>query len=628
MPRWVSGQYSIAAGEIADEVTFRRDLGLYYRAVRRCRNALPILSGGVEKRPGLRRLFELAADARLIPFVFDENERMLLAFLPDGSWEVRDENGVLRSTGSGGPWTGLSDLHWAINGDVMILCAAGMRTQRMRRTSLYGWTREDFSFDEVETLNGRRRASPHAFFESRTVALKPNGTTGNITITATGNLFTADWVGTRLRLKGREVEITGYTSQTLVNAVVHETLVDTNQTFDWTREAIGDLAGWPATVVWHAGRLWFGGLPALPYRVCASAAGDFFNFNEDEEGDSAAFSVDVTGESVQRVVRMIGMQDLYVVTLDRTYVVTRNQDGAFTPQSAVALRVMDVGSRADMPAATHDGAVTIVGSNGRSVLQAQVDESGQPVRTDLALLGRHLLSSPVDMAEIVIPDRAERLLGVVEADGRLVVFLSYRAEGMLFSGQWETSGSFERILRWGETTLFVVRRGANRVVEILDPAARYDSSVFNAAKDASSVNLSWLNGKAVEARLGESAVWSGAAQTVTYPQTPWEEIGLPYRMIIESLPVDGVAFQAPLTHTVKRIHTLLARLSGAVGVIVDGRPRRLIRSPGLGHPPPDDPTSGLFRFAVFGAGREQTVTMEFTDPARTRILGFVLEAEV
>lgn len=82
------------------------------------------------------------------------------------------------------------------------------------------WSLDDFAFDDAA---GGEKAQPYWSFVDN-LTMRPSARTGSITVTASGPFFTPAYVGQRIRYGQREIEITGYTSPTVVSGNVISTL--------------------------------------------------------------------------------------------------------------------------------------------------------------------------------------------------------------------------------------------------------------------------------------------------------------------------------------------------------------------------------------------------------------------
>jgi hypothetical protein len=87
------------------------------------------------------------------------------------------------------------------------------------------YTLTDFAFDAAP---GSELAQPYWAFTTG-ITLTPSAVTGSVTVTASAALFSAAWVGMRIRYLNREILITAFTSATQVTGTVQSQLPPTFQ---------------------------------------------------------------------------------------------------------------------------------------------------------------------------------------------------------------------------------------------------------------------------------------------------------------------------------------------------------------------------------------------------------------
>lgn len=132
----------------------------------------------------------------------------------DTSLDIIDQNANVVQTFASVPWSDASGV-WVesfrertvIGGETFLY----VLTYTAGTWALAPWT--------FQTIAGGEIAQPYwAYRTDRTI--QPSAVTGNITVTASGSLWTAAYVGQRIRYGGREITITGYVSPTVLNGTV------------------------------------------------------------------------------------------------------------------------------------------------------------------------------------------------------------------------------------------------------------------------------------------------------------------------------------------------------------------------------------------------------------------------
>lgn len=200
----------------------QHNLKAYDEGAKQVRNCVRRASGGLRRRAGFDDLSS-ARSGRLQEFEFSDDQRYVLNF-GNATLDVYDLNGTLLCEIGAAPWTDSTadELTFTQNGDVMVITNC-TPTKLLRRTGATTFVLEDFAFDI--SPDGNRSYQPFFKFALPEVTITPSAATGSITLTASVAHWTAAYVGKRIRIYDAEVEITAYTSPTVVTGTVKGTLV-------------------------------------------------------------------------------------------------------------------------------------------------------------------------------------------------------------------------------------------------------------------------------------------------------------------------------------------------------------------------------------------------------------------
>ncbi|EMW0828981.1 hypothetical protein AAEK53_001737 [Klebsiella aerogenes] len=190
---WI--QPSFSGGEIAPSLYGRIDMAKYQVALRKCDNFIVRQYGGVENRPGTQ--FIAAAKypdrkCRLIPFQFSTVQTYALEFGHNYMRVIKD-GGLVLTTGNviyelATPYadSDVFGLKFTQSADVMTIVHPSYPPKELRR-----YAHDNWQIVDVETKNGP--------FEDinvdESVTVYASGTTGTITLTASGTIFGSEQVG-------------------------------------------------------------------------------------------------------------------------------------------------------------------------------------------------------------------------------------------------------------------------------------------------------------------------------------------------------------------------------------------------------------------------------------------------
>lgn len=492
-----------------------------------------------------------ASAGRLIAFAFNTEQTYLLA-LTDRNLAVHA--GDVRIADLPTPWTGaqVNQVVWAQSADTLLLTHPDTPPVTVTRTlvgsgasAVEDWRvgpwrfLEEDSKDEDDDPIGTALRQPYRKFADPEITLRPSGTDrdANITLTASEAVFDNGHVGQRLRLGGRQVEVTRIQSPTVASATVKQTLLSRDATKDWEEPAFSARRGWPATVAFHQDRLVIGGSRDLPNRIWLSKSGDLFNFDLGGGLDDDGIEFAILSDQVNAVRAVFSGRHLQVLTSGAEWMVTGDP---LTPGNIQLNRQTRIGSPVDrhVPPRDVDGATLFAARNGRELREFLFADVEQAYRAnDLALLARHLIDTPVDQDY----DPLGRLLHIVMADGALATVTVYRAEKVTGWSRQETEGKFLAVAVVDKTVFTLVDRAGGRFIERFDASLSTDSALTgsDAAGKRAWSGLDHLEGSRVAA-VADDAVHrpvAVAGGTITLARAATAiEAGLPFTSRVRALP--------------------------------------------------------------------------------------------
>ena len=541
---------SFAAGELDPALLGRLDLKAQEDGASRLRNVIVQATGGVTRRPGMTHLLALPAGVvRLIPFERPTGSALLaLAPFRIDVIDLTDESiGPTVAT----PWTAaqLEQLAWVRRGDMLLLAHPEVAPQRLARVAATSWTLSAWEFDDLDSPGMlSSSAQPYARFAAAEVALQaehagtpesapiPSGST--VILRASAALFTADHHGVRFRLRGREVEITNVTSSSQAVALVRQELIDGRTTRDWDEQAFSPARGYPRSLSYHQDRLVIGGSRDLPDRVWLSATGRPFNFALGTGLDDEAITFRLAAARPHVIRSLVTARRLQILTDAGEWVVS---GFPLTPRSVQVEQHTGIGcyGRRHLPPVEVDGATLFVSGSGRELREFLFADSEQAYQAaDIALLARHLMVDPVDLAF----DRARRLLLIARGDGAVATVTLDRLSNVVAWSELVTAGQVRALAAAGDLYLVVVR-GTLTSLERLDDAHGLDAAVagYSATPKATWTGLTSLAGWTVLALAdGEvlGPVTVSAAGSVTLPVPARDVVfGLPFTHEVAPMPI-------------------------------------------------------------------------------------------
>lgn len=533
MPRLQRTKTNFTTGELSPLLFGRGDLRAYENGAAKLRNAFIFPTGGVQRRSGLRFIDTAQGLGRLVSFEFNTEQVYLLVFTNNRIDVYRDGQHVADIPTT--PWseTDIAQISWTQSADTLLVVHPDWPPHKITRTSDTSWTIDTWNF--VSDTNGLYQ--PYFKFAADTIQLQSSATTGTVTLTATGNVFVSDHLGTRFRLEGKEVRITGILSATQATGIVQQTLNSTSQTSDWDEPAFSEVHGWPIAVAFHQDRLVIGGSRDLPNRLWMSKSSDNFNFDVGTGLDDEAIEFAILSDQVNAIRSVFSGRHLQIFTSGAEWMVTGDP---LTPTTVQLRRQTRIGSPIDrnVPPINVDGATLFLARNGKEIREFLFTDVEQAYQAnDLALLSQHLMDSPVDQDF----DQSQRLLHIVMGDGTIGTVTAFRTEQVTAWTRQETDGNFLSIAVVGNVVYALVQRTSGVLIEIFDSAVQTDSALTGTSPTPATIwsGLAHLNGKTVkviaDGILREDAVVTGGSVTLEEGARS-VEVGLPFTHIVEPLP--------------------------------------------------------------------------------------------
>ena len=464
---------NFSAGELNPLLKTRTDAKAYFNGAQTLRNWYMMDSGGLMRRQGTTYKQTLPAEARLLPFVFSDDEVAIFA-LSNNRLDVYSSAGAVIQSNitSNCNWTTaqLFELNLAQFGDTVFITHRDNPTIKIKRVSASSFTAS--VFDWASHSSGYPRYQPYYKYEDSSVTLTPAATSGStVNITASSGIFDSDsnWVGKTIRIGGKEVDIASRTNTTIVVGNIRETLAGTSAESDWDEQLISSHRGYPQAVTFHDNRLWIAGVKSKPSSVNASHVGDYFNFSVGTGLSSEGIDVAIGGDQVNEIRHLYSGSNLQIFTDSGEYIIPTSSDtSAITPSNIVFRRQTPYGCSRTRPI-LFDGASLYTQKNGRAVREfIYSDSEAGYVSTNISVLANHLIDSPKDIAMLSgSSTRPEQFAIFTNSgsthNGKLAVFHSIRDEDIAGWTLWSTrtGDTFHSVTSANEHLFCVGKRSLN-----------------------------------------------------------------------------------------------------------------------------------------------------------------------
>jgi len=570
MARFVSIQTNFSTGELDPLLRARVDLAAYANALEEATNVVCQPQGGIRRRPGTKYIASLPNSStesagngtRLVEFEFSTSDSYMLCFTHNRMYVFKNKNQITNINGSGNPYldtsslglTGarLANIVWTQSADTLIVVHPDINPIKIVRGGTDAtWTGSAITFDSIP------KYAFTASFSNPAGTLTPSAVSGKITLTASSSVFTAGSVGQYVNAtpQGR-AKIVKYTSGTSVDAITEFPFFNTSAIANgsWEYESgYEDVwssgKGWPRSVTFHEGRLYFGGSKSRPSTIWGSKVGLFFDFDPTEGLDDDAVEATLDTNTFNAIVDIISGRDLQVFTTGGEFYVPQNGLDPITPTNFFVKTASRNGIKEGIRVQQLESGTLFVQRQGKALNEfAYTDTQLTYVTQKISLLAGHLLRTPSRMAlrRSVATDENDLLLITNSDDGTMAVFSLLRAQNVIAPSEFTTvDGSFVDVGVDISTIYTIAKRDVNGTfqyyVEAFDNDLLTDSSKTGGA--AASVSMSHVATETVNVILdgsvqADQAVPGGG--TVTFPRSSATkyEVGLPITVRAVTMPVD------------------------------------------------------------------------------------------
>lgn len=232
------------------------------------------------------------------------------------------------------------------------------------------------------------------------------------------------------------VEITGYTSDTVVTCTVLAQLPDQvvlvgNATTRWAFGAWGVVPGYPSHIGFFRDRLIFA--RASDRSMWFSVAGDYENFSDRDDGGLVVADMAVTlaiqSEQANAIKFLASGSVLIVGTAAGEFLVRELTDNEpFGPANATVVKSSEYGSRGMQPAKV-GGSIVFVQRSGRKLREVQYDALQDAYKAvDLSTFAPHLVPKGLYIRQMAYQREPHSVLWVARSDGQLLGYTVNREQ--------------------------------------------------------------------------------------------------------------------------------------------------------------------------------------------------------
>ena len=651
MPRFVDVITNFSTGELDPLLRSRVDLQTYPNALAKATNVVIQPQGGFKRRPGMKYIYELPNSGtesagngvRLVPFQFSVTDTYMLCFTHQRMYVIRNGAIVTNINGSGNPYLAISsvtsdmvdDMCWTQSADTLIIVHPDLQpTKIVRGATNADWTATAITFDSIPKYAFTLSTSNPAG------TLTPSAVSGKITLTASSSVFTSGHVNQYVNAQPQgRAKIVRYNSGTSVDAITEYPFFNTSAIANgsWELETgyedvWSSTKGWPRSVTFHEGRLYFGGSKSRPSTIWGSKINLFFDFVPTESLDDDAIDATLDTNELNVITDIISARDFQVFTTGGEFYVPQSGTEPITPLTFTFKAVSRNGIKPGTRVMSVETGSVYIQRQGKSINEFLYSDTQLSYISDrISLLSGHLLKSPerIAMRKATSTEEADLLLITNSTDGTMAVFSLLRSQKITSPSEFTTDGEFKDVGVDVTSIYSVVKRTFNGTaryfIEQFNESG-YTDCYFSGGAASTATSLPHI-GKSLNVICdgvpqGNETVSSGGSVTFDRASTTSYEVGLPITVYIKTMPVELKLQTGSRLGFKKRIVEVNVVVKDSQHMIINNQdvPFRAFGSSLTDEPVPT--YTGIKRVnGILGYSREQAIEITQNLPLKMTVLG-------
>jgi hypothetical protein len=398
-----------------------------------------------------------------------------------------------------------------------------------------------------------------------------------------------------LTFAGAAAAAIGVVSLTSLSSNATGALVETQVGVPRQENLWSPTRGYPGSVSFYQGRLYFGGMQSQQESLVGSWVDDVLNFQTAQGLDDQAIYVTMNGVALNAINGLFPGKSLCIFTTGGEFRFVNDQSQPILPTSAPQNQTQYGG--AHIKPVMIDGNVIFVQRNLKSLRDFQFDYAVDQFNSlGISALAPNLIYNVNDLAvwQGSVSDEIN-LMFVCNGknpstdfdalpDGSCSVYNTRKEVGVQAWVNWQTQGLFQNVGVVVQNILFLVQRTLNNVTSLFleQPTENtfMDCSYVNTALNSSTVTgINWLNGVTcrvlADGYVLDDVVPVGGVAQLTSDGRPYTatkvEIGLNFNPIVEPMPLQTVRWPAGsnMAHK-KRIVAIRVKVRLTQGLYANG----------------------------------------------------------
>lgn len=430
-----------------------------------------------------------------------------------------------------------------------------------------------------------------------------------------------------------------FVSDTQVRAITEYPFFDTSARTvgNWFVECFYEdvwsaTKGWPRTVTFHEGRLYFGGSKSRPSTIWGSKIGLFFEFVPTESLDDDAVEATLDTNDLNVITDLISSRDFQVFTTGGEFYVPQSGTDPITPLTFTFKNVSRNGIKPGTRVQSVESGSVYIQRQGKSLNEfVFTDTQATYVTQRISLLAGHLLKNPqrIALRKASNTEEADLLLMTNSTDGSIAAFSMMRSQQITSPSEFTTDGEFIDVGVDVNTIYAVTKRtfnGTARYFVEMFGFEYFTDCAFVGGAASTATSLPHI-GKALNVITdgvpqSNETVSGGGSVTFDRASTTAYEVGLPITVYVKTMPVEIKLQTGSRLGFKKRIVEINAVVNNTQHMLINNNPVpfRSFDNPLLDEAEPL--FTGIKRVnGVLGYSREQSIEVSQSLPLSMTLLG-------
>ncbi len=471
MGNFLKTQNNFSCGEISPDF-YATNNG---KGLSKLENMDVLESGGLTRRPGLKKIANVVNGAIIVPFPISESEKYLL-IIYNITTEIYHNDEKIATINS--PWhtEDLSKLQYAQRFNQIFFVHPDYSPCVLTKTGdVFSINNFVFASNEI----GEAKVPFTRFDDTKDISITITSSTidyNHVTFTTSADFWTENSLGLRFYAIGKQWVITEVQSARIAIASTNgDFSYPQNAVTDWQESVFSNKRGWPISVSFHQNRLIFGGTKSMPNCLWMSKVGDYHNFDTGTGLDDEAIYVTLLSAQHHQICTVVSSDKLQVLTSVGEWAISNSP---LTPSNVNVKQHTSVGSVATryLPPQQIEGRTVFIAESGKDIRELDLDVLGESYNaTDLCVFAKHLMNTPISVAY----NQTTHQLFVVMNDGYMSVLNKYSNTDIAAWGKYLTDGDFKYVCVLDNYTYVIVSRNETTTLEKFDASCLKDADNYN-----------------------------------------------------------------------------------------------------------------------------------------------------